>query len=1531
MAALSPVITQDAKGWVSPDSSAILTFDDLVILSGGLAVSDIGPGQYLVHEPITIMPSDTLMLMGGENVMFDPFMGIALEIEGFFDANMGMGATFHSAGPGSWQGIRIQGNGGMMANQLNIWDAVDGIYADHSFGFGMMQIDMCTILGCSNTGITMIGTMGGPGINMNMIQGCDIGIYLKDTSAQCFNDQVMDCNIGIMVEGDFGPMINMCQIENNYVNGIYLKDAATVGIMASTFRNNFGEDTISLYNSSANIDGNSIYSYNASGGSGESGRNGIVINGTVEWGQSWISNNWIFGGHGDEGQNGGHAILIEELVGNASNGWTDNIMIQNNNILQGGAGGMNALPGGRAGDGGSGILVLDLPNEEDWLADEQSVIIENNLEICGGGGGDSMDPTNGFAGNGGNGICVFNSDGLGNIRITDNGPIEGGDGGINMAPMAGGAGGSAISFEDVTRPGSRVGGALVFPGSEAGPVNPGFRFGGMGIKLENCSNFDIWNVSGNTQWYLLRIDGCFGDISTSNISIEDSDINMGGLVKITNTTSNGTHLNWSFSAPMPLPAMPLPPVIASNVTSIHVTRVVLAPIAWQDGMVLDNCNDWELSDIDIDVTDGTGLYFENSENITLMNANVTAKNGSAVKLNNTNGSFMVDSFFDVEYNITFPSAPTGILIENSSRATIRNSTVTVKNGSAINNKKSNGTFMVDSFFDVEYEIDFPDAPNILTQNSTNTTIQNSTIRNGKAGILVNNCSGLIILNNSIVAPENVVPGYLPWREGVNIPDDDVDEDRDGIPAIWEYFANNTFENWNVSINLTLLGDCGNRCYSIANNSIFNSSGAGVMINLNRAAGDSIFDLNFEGNNISNCGIGLDIFNTEEYSSPHPDDVDIFGNHIARCDEGVTISIPFYDIPSFPIEEIPKYTFNANTIEDCSRAVSYASDFRTQLITSLDPDEIPPTVIDFGKVTNIFDNCTEGLFIVNATFFSVDQNHFQDNDEALIIKNSAMFLVRNGIFENNNMGISLVNCTNGSVYHNNFINNAIQAQDDGSTVLWDNGYPSGGNYWSDYGGVDVNTGPLQDQPGADGLGDTPYIIDGDSSDMYPLITPWNPLLVPPQGWYSAMSPANGSTRSTGMVIDIYADYLSDINFTSATIWEREIFPTPSAWTPVGMTDLWWDESAGFLVTFNGPIIRAYAATLEYYVELRDANGLPTALDIRVIHFSQDVPHSHVDPITPYNQSTSPVAITATVTYVDAWPTSNVSLYYRYSTDNSTWGSWILFEVDETITEWEWDFDFPGGDGYYRFYSRATNSGGVSEWDPNTAFVSEDYSEGDISFTSSAPASSWDLYNGQNFRTFTNALTPGWQASDLAIDIISYMNTNYAEGLANEDVTVTKYDSTTGLYQTCYYWAAVMMWWSDFALAEGDCYIIEIASGTLSTQPRGYEMPNFEISSALTIDLYNGQNFRGLPVTTSTLASEVALDVISYINANYGEGLVNVDVTVTKYDSTTGLYTTCYYWAAVMMWWSDFAITPGDGYIIEIASGALSTQPRAYTPS
>lgn len=96
------------------------------------------------------------------------------------------------------------------------------------------------------------------------------------------------------------------------------------------------------------------------------------------------------------------------------------------------------------------------------------------------------------------------------------------------------------------------------------------------------------------------------------------------------------------------------------------------------------------------------------------------------------------------------------------------------------------------------------------------------------------------------------------------------------------------------------------------------------------------------------------------------------------------------------------------------------------------------------------------------------------------------LITNNLQHNVDKGILLNNASDTLIYHNNIIQNGVQASDNGNTNDWDNGYPSGGNYWSDYSGVDDFSGPNQDQPGSDGIGDTVYAINPTVRDHYPLM-------------------------------------------------------------------------------------------------------------------------------------------------------------------------------------------------------------------------------------------------------------------------------------------------------------------------------------------------------------------------------------------------------------------------------------------------------------
>jgi parallel beta-helix repeat protein len=151
---------------------------------------------------------------------------------------------------------------------------------------------------------------------------------------------------------------------------------------------------------------------------------------------------------------------------------------------------------------------------------------------------------------------------------------------------------------------------------------------------------------------------------------------------------------------------------------------------------------------------------------------------------------------------------------------------------------------------------------------------------------------------------------------------------------------------------------------------------------------------------------------------------------------------------------------------------------------LDAYSINNTIID-----NKFDGNNYGVscwaFSDNNTI--VGNNMTTNNLAALWIVGSSNDTVTNNYIMNNNQyGIILESSYNDTICHNNFIGNTNQVNIYDSTGTWDNGYPSGGNYWSDYAGTDIHSGPDQNQPGTDGIGDTPYNCSENNQDRYPLM-------------------------------------------------------------------------------------------------------------------------------------------------------------------------------------------------------------------------------------------------------------------------------------------------------------------------------------------------------------------------------------------------------------------------------------------------------------
>jgi len=105
---------------------------------------------------------------------------------------------------------------------------------------------------------------------------------------------------------------------------------------------------------------------------------------------------------------------------------------------------------------------------------------------------------------------------------------------------------------------------------------------------------------------------------------------------------------------------------------------------------------------------------------------------------------------------------------------------------------------------------------------------------------------------------------------------------------------------------------------------------------------------------------------------------------------------------------------------------------------------------------------------------ISGNHIANNKGGIVTQwyGDDYYVCKPDPFEMNNM-----------IYYNNFINNSQNfisghlIYDPDSANIWDNS--SIGNYWSDYNGTDSD---------GDGIGDTPYIMDENNQDNYPLMNP-----------------------------------------------------------------------------------------------------------------------------------------------------------------------------------------------------------------------------------------------------------------------------------------------------------------------------------------------------------------------------------------------------------------------------------------------------------
>jgi parallel beta-helix repeat protein len=154
----------------------------------------------------------------------------------------------------------------------------------------------------------------------------------------------------------------------------------------------------------------------------------------------------------------------------------------------------------------------------------------------------------------------------------------------------------------------------------------------------------------------------------------------------------------------------------------------------------------------------------------------------------------------------------------------------------------------------------------------------------------------------------------------------------------------------------------------------------------------------------------------------------------------------------------------------------------------------------NKITsnNIKANSDAGILFSYSNLNSVSGNSITGNGVGIFFAySSSNNTITENEIANQGTGIDFHDSSNNLIYKNNFVNNTEHVHDAywevrgqpffyflPSENIWDNGYPIGGNYWSNY----ANQYPEAKELDSSGIWDTPHVIDENNQDRYPLLNP-----------------------------------------------------------------------------------------------------------------------------------------------------------------------------------------------------------------------------------------------------------------------------------------------------------------------------------------------------------------------------------------------------------------------------------------------------------